>query len=107
SEITDNINSFKERELLYKNFDDMFLNLFPDFIEKLNGLLKKDEQLDSNMKLLTPEIRIYALLRLGINDNNQIARLLNYSINTIYTYKTRLKNKAIDPETFEESIIDI
>ncbi|MEQ9376478.1 MAG: DUF6377 domain-containing protein [Imperialibacter sp.] len=107
SEITDNINSFKERELLYKNFDDMFLNLFPDFIEKLNGLLKKDEQLDSHMKLLTPEIRIYALLRLGINDNNQIARLLNYSINTIYTYKTRLKNKAVDPETFEESIIDI
>lgn len=107
SEITDNINSFKERELLYKNFDDMFLDLFPDFIQKLNGLLKPGEQLDTQMKLLTPEIRIYALLRLGIADNNQIARFLNYSINTIYTYKTRLKSKAVDPDTFEESVIEM
>lgn len=107
SEITDNINSFKEREQLYKNFDDMFLDLFPDFIQKLNGLLKPGEQLETQMKLLTPEIRIYALLRLGIADNNQIARFLNYSINTIYTYKTRLKSKAVDPDTFEESVIEM
>lgn len=107
SEITENINSFKEREQLYKNFDDMFLDLFPDFIQKLNGLLKPGEQLDPQMKLLTPEIRIYALLRLGITDNNQIARFLNYSINTIYTYKTRLKSKAVDPEAFEESVIEM
>ncbi len=107
SEITDSINSFKERDLLYKDFDDKFLSLFPDFIPKLNQLLKKDEQLDPQLKLLTPDIRIYALLRLGISDNNEIARFLNYSINTIYTYKTRLKSKAIDPEAFEDAVINI
>jgi len=107
TEITESLNLFKERELLYKDFDEMFLALFPDFIQKLNVLLKPDEQLDPAINLLTPEIRIYALMRLGITDNNQIARFLNYSINTIYTYKTRLKNKVIDPETLEESIVVI
>lgn len=107
NETVSNINLFKEREHLYQDFDEIFLDLFPDFIVNLNKLLKPDEKIDPQLKLLTPEIRIYALMRLGINDNNQIARFLNYSINTIYTYKTRLKNKAIDPETFEESIITI
>ncbi len=107
TDITQDINSFKERELLFKDFDEMFLDLFPDFIPKLNCYLKEEEKLDEHMKLLTPEIRIFALMRLGIADNNKIARFLNYSINTIYTYKTRLKNKAKVPETFEETIIEI
>lgn len=107
TDITQDINSFKERELLFKDFDEMFLDLFPEFIQKLNGFLKEEEKLDESMKLLTPEIRIFALMRLGITDNNKIARFLNYSINTIYTYKTRLKNKAKIPETFEETITEI
>ena len=77
----------------YKRFDTMFLHIYPTFVEQFNQLLKPDQQivLKPN-ELLNAELRIFALIRLGINDNAQIAKLLDYSINTIYTYKTRINN---------------
>ena len=53
---------------------------------------------------LTPALRIFALIRLGITDNNQIARVLDYSFNTVYNYRVRIRNKAKNPATFEQDV---
>lgn len=83
---------FKE---LYANFDRMFLNLFPDFLLHFNALLLDDEQIVIKKgEVLNTEIRIYALIRLGIQDSTKIANFLGYSVNTIYNYRTKMKNKA-------------
>ncbi len=77
----------------YKRFDTMFLHIYPDFVEQFNQLLRPNQQVTiKSNELLNAELRIFALIRLGINDNAQIAKLLDYSINTIYTYKTRINN---------------
>ncbi len=98
-----------ERENVSSSFDQTFLKLFPNFIEDLNILLKDEERvrLDDEGNL-TPEIRIFALIRLGINDNERISKFLNISINTIYAYKAKIKNKSIVPkEEFEYRIMQI
>jgi len=83
---------FKE---LYANFDRMFLNLFPDFLLHFNALLLDDEQIVIKKgEVLNTELRIYALIRLGIQDSTKIANFLGYSVNTIYNYRTKMKNKA-------------
>lgn len=99
----------KERENMYSSFDDTFLRLFPDFIEGYNHLFKPEDSisLDTN-KVLTPELRIFALIRLGIHESERIAKFLDYSVNTINTYKTKVKNKSIIPnEQFEQKIMEI
>lgn len=99
----------KERENMYSSFDETFLRLFPDFIEGYNHLFKPEDSisLDTN-KVLTPELRIFALIRLGIHESERIARFLDYSVNTINTYKTKVKNKSIVPnEQFEQKIMEI
>ncbi len=98
-----------ERELIHHSFDKAFLKLFPNFLEGYNKLLQPNNQAFLDEKgSLPPEIRIFALMRIGINDNEQIAKFLNLSLNTIYTYKTRAKNKAIiSKEDFEEEIMKI
>ena len=81
------------RNDFYKRFDTMFLHIYPNFVNDLNMLLRPDQQIQLKPnEMLSPELRIFALIRLGINDNAQIAKLLDYSINTIYTYKTRINN---------------
>lgn len=98
-----------ERENVSSSFDQAFLKLFPNFIEDLNTLLKREERviLDQE-KNLTPEIRIFALIRLGVDDNERISKFLNISINTIYAYKAKIKNKSIVPkEEFEYRIMQI
>jgi hypothetical protein len=81
------------RNDFYKRFDTMFLHIYPNFVNDLNMLLRPDQQIQLKPnEMLSPELRIFALIRLGINDNTQIAKLLDYSINTIYTYKTRINN---------------
>lgn len=77
----------------YKRFDTMFLHIYPNFVERFNLLLREDYRIKIKCnEMLNAELRIFALMRLGINDNAQIANLLDYSINTIYTYKTRINN---------------
>lgn len=84
-----------EVQELYANFDSAFLHLFPNFVESLNALLLPDEQIVLKPdELLNTELRIFALIRLGIKDSSQIAELLHYSVNTIYNYRSRVKTKA-------------
>ncbi|MCL1937267.1 MAG: DUF6377 domain-containing protein [Candidatus Azobacteroides sp.] len=103
------LNAQKERENLYIHFDQIFLKLFPDFVNKFNELLKPGKQIRLKKdELLSPELRIYALMRLGINDNEKIASFLDYSVNTIYTYKTKIKTKAlVSSEEFKQKIMEI
>ena len=85
----------EELEELYVNFDTAFLHIFPDFVKKFNALLLPDEQLMLKKgELLNTELRIFALIRLGIEDSSQIAEFLRYSVNTIYNYRAKVKNKA-------------
>lgn len=85
----------EELEELYANFDTAFLHLFPDFVKKFNALLQDNEQIILKKdELLNTELRIFALIRLGIEDSSQIAEFLRYSVNTIYNYRAKVKNKA-------------
>lgn len=99
----------KEREALFERFDQIFLKLFPDFVAQFNKLLKPEEQIVlKENELLNSDLRIYALIRLGINDNEKIASFLDYSVNTIYAYKTKIKGKANCPsEIFKQKVLEI
>ena len=99
----------EERNNMFTVFDKTFLRIFPDFVERYNNLFPEEErkypdQTDS----LTTEMRIFALIRLGVTDSERIARFLNKSIHTINTYKTRVKNKSlVENEIFEAKIMEI
>ncbi|HPR86341.1 MAG TPA: DUF6377 domain-containing protein, partial [Prolixibacteraceae bacterium] len=99
----------KERENLFTNFDKIFLKLFPNFVPEFNKLFREEDRIiPANGELLTSDLRIFALIRLGITDNEKIAKFLNYSVNTIYTYKTKIKNKTIvDRDSFDKKIMEI
>lgn len=94
---------------LYDNFDTAFLHLFPDFVDKFNDLLQPEERIVLRKgELLNTELRIFALIRLGIDDSSQIAEFLRYSVNTIYNYRAKVKNKArISREDFEIRLMQI
>lgn len=99
---------FKEKELeeLYESFDAAFLHLFPDFVERFNALLAPGEQvvLEKGERMNT-SLRIFALIRLGIEDSSKIAEFLHYSVNTIYNYRARIKKGAlVDRDHFEEQV---
>ncbi len=80
---------------LFHNFDMIFLELFPDFVTRFNGLLRPEEHITPKAgELLSPELRIYALVRLGINDSVKIAGFLHYSPQTVYNYRLRVRNKS-------------
>ena len=98
-----------EVQELYANFDSAFLHLFPNFVESLNALLLPDEQIVLKPdELLNTELRIFALIRLGIKDSSQIAELLHYSVNTIYNYRSRVKTKArVSRYDFEDLVAKI
>lgn len=98
-----------EREALFQNFDRIFLHLYPDFIDGFNALVVEQERfIPQKGELLNTELRIFALIRLGISDSSKIAQFLDYSPNTIYNYRTRAKNKAIGQrEKFEAQIMKI
>ncbi|MEG0851375.1 DUF6377 domain-containing protein [Flavobacterium plurextorum] len=98
-----------ELEELYKNFDIIFLNLYPTFVKDFNALLIKEEQIVLKQgELLNTELRIFALIRLGITDSVKIAAFLRYSLSTIYNYRTRARNKAaVSRNDFEEMVIKI
>ena len=102
-------NIAEELDTLYNHFDNIFLNLYPTFVSDFNALLKSDEQVMLRSgQLLNKELRIYALLRLGINDGSKIAGFLRCSTSTIYNYRTRMRNKAsINKEEFENEVLHI
>ncbi len=93
----------------YKMFDQTFLNLYPDFIEKFNALLVPQAAIvPKGDDILTPELRIFALIKLGITESSRIASLLHYSANTIYNYRAKIKNRARGSrEDFEEAVRNI
>ena len=98
-----------ERENMYEAFDQTFLKLFPDFVARYNELFEeKDRRVPSNDHSLTSEMRIFALIRLGINDSERIAKFLDYSVHTVNTYKTRIKNRStVENDQFEKLIMAI
>ena len=101
---------FTEKELkeFYQNFDSSFLSIFPEFVERFNNLLPDDEHiLPKQDEHLTTELRIFALIRLGISDSARIAGFLRYSISTIYTYRSKLRNKSLHKDDFEEQVMKI
>lgn len=104
--LVDAVNIKTERNELLKGFDTVFLRLFPNFIAQFNELFRPEDRIVlADDQLLTTELRIFALIRLGIADSEQISRMLGYSINTIYTYKTRVKNRSLLPnEEFEARV---
>ena len=84
---------------LFYHFDMIFLQLFPDFIERFNALLRPGEQIEvKGDNLLSPELRIYALVRLGINDSTKIASFLHYSPQTVYNYRMKTRNRSNIPK---------
>lgn len=95
-----------ELELFYKLFDQAFLKLYPDFVEQFNGLLKPECRIDPGEDgSLNTELRIFALIRLGITQSSRIASLLRYSVNTIYNYRAQIKKGAVvDKDVFEEKV---
>lgn len=98
----------KEREQLFQEFDEVFLKLFPSYIEEYNLLFSEEDRIVlKNSELLNTELRIFALYRLGIQDSNQLADFLELSVATIYTYKARIKSKSNYKDTFEKKIMAI
>lgn len=103
------INSYKlaeeEAQAFYSRFDKAFMELYPDFVNELNNLLVDEAQIElPSDHTLTTEIRIYALMRLGVTDSQEIATLLFYSTQTIYNYKSAMRAKAKNRDTFESDI---
>jgi tetratricopeptide (TPR) repeat protein len=107
--LVNNLNIKHEKDELLINFDRIFLKLFPNFITSYNALFKSDDQVPlKENETLNTDLRIFALIRLGIHDNEKIAQILGYSVNTINTYKTKVKNKSfVVNEEFEQKIMDI
>lgn len=98
----------EQHKLFFEVFDNAFMNIYPTFVDDVNQLLNPKKRIDlgDNVKL-SPELRILALMRLGVNDYSQISRFTGLSLNTIYTYKTKMKSRAIDRENFEKEIMNI
>lgn len=100
------LNAKAEQTQFYEDFDAAFLTLFPDFVASFNALLQPEHQLSVKKNgLLNTELRIYALIRLGIHDTTRIAHFLDYSTATVYNYRSKIRNKAIcSPEDFESLV---
>ncbi|MDR1342183.1 MAG: DUF6377 domain-containing protein [Prevotellaceae bacterium] len=99
----------EERKKLYETFDIIFLNLYPSFVEEFNALLGSEEKMVLKQgERLNTELRIFALIRLGITDSMKIAAFLRYSVSTIYNYRTRARNRLTAPRhEFEEMVMKI
>jgi hypothetical protein len=107
--LVNNINLKREKEELLKHFDRAFLKLFPNFVAEFNDLFREEDRIKlHDDELLNTDLRIFALIRMGIHENEKIAHILQYSINTINTYKTRIRNKSTVPnDEFEKRIMQI
>ncbi len=92
-------------KLFYENFDHAFLNIYPNFVDEVNKLLQEDGKIEVKQgKRLTTESRVLALIRIGITDNQSIANILRASLTTIYTYRSKLKARALNKDDFEAQV---
>ena len=95
----------QDNDDIHKIFDAAFLDIYPDFVDKFNSLLRPEEAVVvKNPGMLTPELRIYAFVKLGIEESTRIAQILHYSINTVYTYRNKMRNKAVNRDSFESDV---
>ena len=95
----------EESQNFFSQFDKIFLSLYPSFVNELNSLLIPEAQIElKEDNELTPSLRVAALVRLGVTESPKIAGILSYSLQTIYNYRSTLKNSAIDKEHFEENL---
>jgi hypothetical protein len=99
----------KERKTFYTEFDKAFLEIFPHFIDNFNALLAEDERIYPKQgELLSTELRIFALIRLGVTDSNRIAHFLGYSLATVYNYRSRMRNRAVgNKDQFEQNVMKL
>ncbi len=98
--------STKELKELYNNFDKAFLKIYPNFVEEINKLLRAEEHYPiSDDQRLNQELRVFALIRLGVTNNNQIATFLHYTLRTIYNYRSKVKSKAINQDDNFEQLV--
>ncbi|WPV02056.1 DUF6377 domain-containing protein [Mucilaginibacter sp. cycad4] len=107
--MVDGIDIASERRQLFRTFDSVFLKLFPDFPDAFNALLREEDRVKPKKAgTLNSYLRIFALMRLGINSNEMIAAILEYTVSTVYTYRFRTRSKAIVPaDEFEQRIMSI
>jgi hypothetical protein len=107
--IIDKINIKQDRDNLFYTFDHVFLKIFPNFINEFNSLFKEEDQIwPKEHEVLTTDLRIFALIRMGVADTETIAKILEYSEKTIYVYKMRIKAKALIPgDQFDHRIMEI
>lgn len=98
----------REKEKLLDNFDNAFINLFPNFINEFNALMKEGHKIKlKENQILNKELRIFALMRLGITHNEIIAQILGYSVNSIYAYKTKIRNGSlIENDSFDQNLLN-
>lgn len=114
-QVTDLLNMIESGKIMreqlhtfYDIFDSAFLMIYPDFVSEVNKLLVADRQINlPEEDRLTPELRILAFMKLGVDDSTQISKFLGLSLNTIYTYRNKIKMRAISRDTFEQDIINI
>lgn len=97
----------RQAEDFYQIFNHAFYQAYPTFVEDINKLLQPDKQIiPSTDKSLTTELRVLAFMRIGFDDSTSIARFLGLSVNTIYTYRNRMRARAISRDTFEEDLMN-
>lgn len=99
----------EERKNFYNEFDKSFLELFPNFIHDFNNLLNEDGKIEPKPgEILNTELRIFALIRLGVTDANRIAHFFGYSLATVYNYRSKIRNKAKgDKDNFEQEVMSL
>ena len=109
SELDSTMDAETELRSFYNSFDETFLHLFPTFVEDVNRLLNPSQQLEPKTgRLMNTELRILALIRLGVTDSVKMAHFLRTSLSTVYNYRSKLRNAALgDPSEFEELIAKI
>lgn len=98
----------EQSQEFYDTFDKAFLHIYPTFVADVNALFKPEEKIVlKEGELMNTDLRILAFMRLGVEESTRIAQVLNYSVHTIYAYRNRLKNRAIDRDNFESEIMKI
>lgn len=98
----------EQSKVFFEIFDNAFINIYPTFVDDVNKLLHPDKRIVvASPGQLTTELRILAFMRLGIEDTNRVAGFMGLSINTIYTYRNKIRGKALDRETFEAGVMNI
>ena len=97
----------EQRKQFLTIFDASLLSIYPTFIDEINRLLRPDERYDLHDNHLPSELRVIALVRLGVDDVNQIAEALTFSVGTVYAYKAKVRNKAINRDTFDSDLMNV